>query len=139
MSAVPLPHPRSTADGVRRTLAAALLVSVAMGPDTSPGAAEPSGAADSETSDDGLPRNVDDRPSLANLVRVTEVIRSGAEPKGKTGFASLDKMGVRTVVSVDAAHSTAATARRPRAPSARSADNASGAIAAIETRPASRP
>ena len=40
-------------------------------------------------------------PGLENLIRVDDRLYSGSEPHGEEGFASLRKLGVRTVVSVD--------------------------------------
>lgn len=44
-----------------------------------------------------------DQPGVHNLVRVSERIYSGSEPHGQEGFASLARLGVKTVVSVDGA------------------------------------
>ena len=42
-------------------------------------------------------------PELHNLIAVTERIYSGGEPAGEEALESLDKLGVKTIVSVDAA------------------------------------
>lgn len=42
-------------------------------------------------------------PGIHNLIRVSERIYSGSEPHGETGFASLQTLGIKTVVSVDGA------------------------------------
>jgi protein tyrosine phosphatase (PTP) superfamily phosphohydrolase (DUF442 family)/cytochrome c556 len=42
-------------------------------------------------------------PGILNVVRITPSLYSGSEPKGEEGFASLAKMGIKTVVSVDGA------------------------------------
>ncbi|MFO0917609.1 MAG: cytochrome c [Planctomycetaceae bacterium] len=42
-----------------------------------------------------------DRPGLHNLLRIHERLYSGSEPEGDEGFASLAKLGIKTVVSVD--------------------------------------
>jgi protein tyrosine phosphatase (PTP) superfamily phosphohydrolase (DUF442 family) len=44
-----------------------------------------------------------DRLGIHNLMKVSERIYSGSEPHGEEGFASLAKLGVKTVVSVDGA------------------------------------
>ena len=43
----------------------------------------------------------DDYPALQNLLQVSRRIFSGGEPNGDEAFASLARLGVRTVVSVD--------------------------------------
>lgn len=40
---------------------------------------------------------------LHNLFRVSERLYSGSQPEGETGFESLKKLGIRTVISVDGA------------------------------------
>jgi len=42
-------------------------------------------------------------PGLSNVLRATGKIISGSEPHGDEGFASLEKLGVKTIVSVDGA------------------------------------
>jgi protein tyrosine phosphatase (PTP) superfamily phosphohydrolase (DUF442 family) len=56
--------------------------------------------------------NEQDHPGLHNLLRVSERIYSGGEPEGDAGFASLARLGVRTVVSVDGARPDVEAARR---------------------------
>jgi protein tyrosine phosphatase (PTP) superfamily phosphohydrolase (DUF442 family) len=45
----------------------------------------------------------EDYPHLHNLMQVTGRIYSGSEPQGEEAFAELEKLGVKTVVSVDGA------------------------------------
>jgi len=52
-----------------------------------------------------------DFPSLHNLLQVTNRIYTGGEPKDSTAFASLEKLGIRTVVSVDGARPHVAAAK----------------------------
>ena len=42
-------------------------------------------------------------PGLHNLVRISADVYSGSEPAGEEAFASLQELGVQTIVSVDAA------------------------------------
>jgi protein tyrosine phosphatase (PTP) superfamily phosphohydrolase (DUF442 family) len=49
---------------------------------------------------------------LHNLLRVTPRIYSGSEPHGEEGIASLQKLGVNTIVSVDGAKPAVETARK---------------------------
>ncbi len=42
-------------------------------------------------------------PGLPNLIRLTDDLYQGAMPQGDEGFASLEKLGVKTVISVDGA------------------------------------
>jgi protein tyrosine phosphatase (PTP) superfamily phosphohydrolase (DUF442 family) len=49
---------------------------------------------------------------LHNLIRVTPGIYSGSEPHGEEGIASLQKLGVKTIVSVDGAKPAVETARK---------------------------
>jgi hypothetical protein len=49
------------------------------------------------------PQKLTDRPGLHNLVEASPHIYSGSEPHGDEAFASLAKLGVKTVVSVDGA------------------------------------
>ena len=52
-----------------------------------------------------------DLPGLHNIVAFHEGFYSGSVPEGETGFESLAKLGVRTVVSVDGAIPDVAAAR----------------------------
>ncbi len=47
-----------------------------------------------------------------NLFRVSERIYSGSQPEGDTGFASLKKLGIKTVISVDGARPEIEIARK---------------------------
>lgn len=49
---------------------------------------------------------------VANLFRLTDHVYSGGEPQGADGFAALQRLGVRTVLSVDGTRTDAETARR---------------------------
>jgi protein tyrosine phosphatase (PTP) superfamily phosphohydrolase (DUF442 family) len=44
-----------------------------------------------------------DQPGIHNLMKVAPQIYSGSEPHGDEGFASLEELGVKTVISVDGA------------------------------------
>jgi protein tyrosine phosphatase (PTP) superfamily phosphohydrolase (DUF442 family) len=48
-------------------------------------------------------RLADEQPGLHNVIEVADGLLSGSEPEGAEGFASLAKLGVKTVVSVDGA------------------------------------
>lgn len=47
-----------------------------------------------------------------NLFRVSDRLYSGSQPEGEAGFASLKKLGIRTVISVDGARPEVETARK---------------------------
>ena len=49
---------------------------------------------------------------LEHVMRINPHLMSGGEPQGEAGFESLKAMGVRTIVSVDAAKPDIETARR---------------------------
>src|SRR5215475_14398645 len=40
-------------------------------------------------------------PGLHNVYRLTEKLLSGSSPEGDEGFASLQRLGVKTIISVD--------------------------------------
>lgn len=42
-------------------------------------------------------------PGLHNVIRVTEKLLSGSVPEGDTGFQTLQKLGVKTIITVDGA------------------------------------
>ena len=44
-----------------------------------------------------------EQPGLHNVVQASGGVYSGSEPEGEAGFGSLEKLGVRTIVSVDSA------------------------------------
>jgi protein tyrosine phosphatase (PTP) superfamily phosphohydrolase (DUF442 family) len=44
-----------------------------------------------------------DAPGVPNLIRLTDNIYQGGMPQGDAGFAALEKLGVKTVISVDGA------------------------------------
>jgi protein tyrosine phosphatase (PTP) superfamily phosphohydrolase (DUF442 family) len=48
---------------------------------------------------------------LHNVFRVTEKLYSGSAPEGKTGFSALQRLGVKTVISVDGAQPDLKSAR----------------------------
>ncbi len=50
----------------------------------------------------GAPAKVE-APGVPNLIRLTDDLYQGAMPQGDEGFASLEKLGVKTVISVDGA------------------------------------
>ncbi|GIW93531.1 MAG: hypothetical protein KatS3mg110_1572 [Pirellulaceae bacterium] len=51
-------------------------------------------------------------PGLENVLRISDRLYAGGEPKGDAGFASLQTLGVRVVVSVDGARPDVERARR---------------------------
>jgi hypothetical protein len=51
-------------------------------------------------------------PGLANLFQLRTNLYSGAAPEGEEGFASLERLGVKTVISVDGAKPDVAAAHR---------------------------
>jgi protein tyrosine phosphatase (PTP) superfamily phosphohydrolase (DUF442 family) len=53
-----------------------------------------------------------DPAGIHNLMKVTERLYSGSEPHGEEGIASLQKLGVKTIVSVDGAKPNVETARK---------------------------
>ena len=61
-----------------------------------------------------------DAPGVPNLIRLTEGIYQGATPEGDAGFASLEKLGVKTAISVDGRAQSGGRpqARHPLRPSA---------------------
>lgn len=80
-------------------------------------------AAESETSTvpavsaiapkrDAKPAAATDPDGIHNLLKVSERIYSGSEPHGEEGFASLAKLSVKTVISVDGARPNLEMARR---------------------------
>jgi len=44
-----------------------------------------------------------DAPAVPNLIRLTDRLYQGGMPQGDAGFAALEKLGVKTVISVDGA------------------------------------
>ena len=56
--------------------------------------------------------STDDHAGLRNVMRVSDRIYSGSEPHGEDGFASLERMGIKTVVSVDGARPNVEEARK---------------------------
>lgn len=55
-----------------------------------------------------------DYPALHNLLQITEKIYSGSEPQSDEAFASLVRLNVRTIVSVDGSKPDVETARKHR-------------------------
>jgi protein tyrosine phosphatase (PTP) superfamily phosphohydrolase (DUF442 family) len=53
-----------------------------------------------------------DPVGIHNLMKVSEQIYSGSEPHGEEGFASLAKLGIKTIVSVDGAKPDVEAARK---------------------------
>ena len=51
-------------------------------------------------------------PGLHNVFRLSEKLYSGAQPEGEAGFRSLQRLGIRTVLSVDGARPDVEAARR---------------------------
>ncbi len=73
-------------------------------PPTAAGAAEDSAAKPQ--------RLARDPAGLRNVIAVSAGLLSGSEPEGEEGFASLAKLGVRTIVSVDGARPDVEAAHR---------------------------
>src|SRR5262245_19658660 len=69
-----------------------------------PGPAPPSAPAPAD------PARVE-APGLPNAYRLTDRLYSGGNPEGDAGFASLQQLGVRTVISVDGARPDVERAR----------------------------
>jgi protein tyrosine phosphatase (PTP) superfamily phosphohydrolase (DUF442 family) len=59
-----------------------------------------------------LPRKVDSRRGLENLLQVSGRIYSGGEPHGEAAFEAIAGMGVKTVISVDGAQPDIEAARK---------------------------
>lgn len=57
------------------------------------------------------PEKLEPRPGLENLLKLSPRLYSGGEPQGREGFRSLEELGIRTVVSVDAAKPDVEAAR----------------------------
>ena len=53
-----------------------------------------------------------DAPGLHNLFRVTDRVYSGSGPENDAAFAALQKLGIRTIISVDGATPDVAAAKR---------------------------
>jgi protein tyrosine phosphatase (PTP) superfamily phosphohydrolase (DUF442 family) len=90
-----------------RTWTALFLLGTVTSPGCRPGGESPSpaptaAAAPVKVGADGLP----------NFVRLTDGLYSGGAPDGDTGFASLQKLGVKTVISVDGARPDVETAHK---------------------------
>lgn len=75
------------------------------------GASESAGAASNQSVASSDPVQLS-APGLHNLFRVSERIYSGSSPEGEAGFASLARLGVKTVVSVDGARPDLEAAHR---------------------------
>lgn len=102
----PAPSPTGGRDFVLPRLLP-FLVAVALagcGPAARPTAPEPAPAAA-----DPVRLEAD---GLHNLFRVTDRVYSGSSPDGEVGFASLRRLGVKTVITVDGAKPDVAAAER---------------------------
>jgi hypothetical protein len=60
--------------------------------------------------DQALPVEAIDAVGIGNLFRLGPELYSGSEPHGRAGFAALNALGVRTILSVDGARTDVATA-----------------------------
>jgi protein tyrosine phosphatase (PTP) superfamily phosphohydrolase (DUF442 family) len=70
---------------------------------------------DAATPDAGPAATVDDHPELPglhNVFRIADRLYSGSSPEGDDGFRSLQRLGVRTVITVDGARPDVERARR---------------------------
>jgi protein tyrosine phosphatase (PTP) superfamily phosphohydrolase (DUF442 family) len=72
----------------------------------------PKVAATAESTPWAPQRLADDLSGLHNVIEVSHDLFSGSEPEGEAGFASLAKLGVKTIVSVDGARPDVDAARR---------------------------
>jgi len=55
---------------------------------------------------------VPNTPGLHNVLRITEKLLSGSVPEGDTGFQTLQKLGVKTIITVDGAKPEVERARK---------------------------
>ena len=46
---------------------------------------------------------ISNTPGLHNVIRITEKLLSGSVPEGDLGFQTLQKLGVKTIITVDGA------------------------------------
>jgi len=112
-------HPRLTKSRLW-LLVPALAAAVYCGTASHRGAVAEPGQSDSSTPPErttrpaeGFPRKIaSDLNGLHNLIEVQQRIFSGSEPHGKEAFASLQKLGVKTIVSVDGARPDTELARK---------------------------
>jgi protein tyrosine phosphatase (PTP) superfamily phosphohydrolase (DUF442 family) len=90
------------------------LLAIAAGSNAGPGVerAQPPGPAAAVPSEAQAQKPTADPAGLHNLMKVTSRIYSGSEPHGEEGIASLQKLGVKTIVSVDGAKPQVALARK---------------------------
>src|SRR5262249_601182 len=51
-------------------------------------------------------------PGLHNVFRLTERLYSGSSPEGEEGFLSLQRLGIKTIISVDGARPEVERARK---------------------------
>ena len=59
-----------------------------------------------------LSRMKTEHAGLHNVIRVTDKLFSGSSPEGDVGFASLKKLGIKTIISVDGARPDIERARK---------------------------
>jgi hypothetical protein len=67
-------------------------------------------ASAAETKPARQPKKLDAQ-ALPNAIQLTDKVISGGQPAGEAGFVELEKLGVKTVVSVDGAKPDVATAK----------------------------
>jgi len=59
-----------------------------------------------------FPKSLDCSPELQNVFQLSTNLYSGSQPEGELGFIDLEKLGVKTILSVDGAMPDVETARR---------------------------
>ncbi|HEY3395861.1 MAG TPA: hypothetical protein VGK58_24375 [Lacipirellulaceae bacterium] len=89
-----------------------LVIAVHDGAETSVPAAMPPACAGAAPSSDSAKLPNAEPAGLHNLIKVTSRLYSGSEPHGEEGIASLQTLGVRTIVSVDGAKPKVELARK---------------------------
>jgi protein tyrosine phosphatase (PTP) superfamily phosphohydrolase (DUF442 family) len=89
-----------------------LILAVYDGADPSVPAAMPPETARAVPGADSTKKPNAESAGLLNLIKVTSRLYSGSEPQGEEGIASLQKLGVKTIVSVDGAKPKVELARK---------------------------
>ena len=97
----PLLRPRLLAVALSGLLVCAPFALSAFGADDLPAGPLPIGAAKPV-----------DFPALHNVVRLSEKLYSGAVPEGEEGFRTLQRLGIKTVITVDGAAPDVTTAHK---------------------------
>ncbi|MBI5759688.1 MAG: cytochrome c [Planctomycetales bacterium] len=113
------PACRSNANGQIARMKQAQLVCVVLAMWLSPGCSEGPAAPVTKGTNELSSRNVERKSEktqaavgVENLHRLSDRIYSGGQPEGEAAFASLARLGIKTIVSVDGARPDVATARK---------------------------